>query len=136
VHHKNEQKRDNSPDNLEGMGAADHIKHHSEERKKPPIKLECAWCGNSYTMPGNVFRHKVKQGQKRFFCSISHSVMYYLKFEPMSRGGRGRVTTHGALAMYRKGCRCDLCRAENAKKKREYMSAKRSGEQASLVTKP
>ncbi len=41
---------------------------------------------------------------------------------------KGSLTgaSHGTLAMYRIGCRCDVCRAANTESMRDYVARKRA----------
>lgn len=57
VHHKDENKLNNDPSNLEVMSASEHGRLHSPTWR--PMTTECAVCGTIFTP------HKTKRGRKR-----------------------------------------------------------------------
>lgn len=67
VHHRDENKKNNHPDNLEVMTITEHGKHHAQQ----PIYLlcVCAQCGTAFQRRANQ-RPSVK-GTKNTFCSRS-----------------------------------------------------------------
>lgn len=66
VHHKNHDKRDNRPDNLELMSKSEHARHHCKATTW--LTLMCAHCGVSFK------RRKGRGSGKRDFCCRSHQV--------------------------------------------------------------
>lgn len=44
VHHKNGNKKDNDPSNLEVMMKCDHAKHHGSRIGSKWMELKCPWC--------------------------------------------------------------------------------------------
>lgn len=75
VHHRNEDKKDNSVENLELMTLPDHCRHHSSEPKF--VDLICAHCGIAFQRRANQ-RASVK-GYKQSFCSRSCNGRYQRK---------------------------------------------------------
>lgn len=73
VHHKNKDKRDNRPENLELITTKDHNKHHHTDPNSI-IELPCSWCGVPFSTPSRNVRWKKKNGQTNFFCCRSHQV--------------------------------------------------------------
>ena len=67
VHHKNEDKSDNKPENLELKTNKTHPKHHAKPAKF--IKLECAYCKKSFSKKYHQVTTKIKYGQKDFYCN-------------------------------------------------------------------
>lgn len=49
VHHRNEERFDNSDTNLEVKPALDHIREHAEERRIHPRVKNCVICGAEFT---------------------------------------------------------------------------------------
>lgn len=70
VHHKNDQKRQNDPGNLEEMTRAGHSSHHSSQRPTAWTTLICAWCAEVFQRRN---RHH-KPWQERNYCCRSHQV--------------------------------------------------------------
>lgn len=69
VHHRGEDKKENVIENLKLYSNHGHNEFHSNEKKVPMIKLECAYCGKSFERKGNKVRYARKKGQVDFFCS-------------------------------------------------------------------
>ncbi len=61
VHHKDENKQNNSIDNLEILTPSDHAKHHTEH--VPPITLNCVFCKNDFQRSGSQEKHNRAQGK-------------------------------------------------------------------------
>lgn len=79
IHHKNEQKRDNSFSNLEKKTRAAHTSEHHIPAKK--LLINCTWCNSSFEILERHHRFKVKNlGQTRFYCCRSHQVQYQQKY--------------------------------------------------------
>ena len=70
VHHKNEDKSDNNPLNLEIMSNSEHSKHHAP--KAEFVTLSCAWCGKIGEFEARRLRHNQNiQGKVGPFCGKS-----------------------------------------------------------------
>lgn len=114
VHHRNGDKSDNHPENLELTTQSAHASLHAEERPKRGetlVELVCPFCDETFTRP----TRNVSKGEERSFCSRSCSTSF--------NGRRGCTISHGTYGRYRKGCRCDECRGANAEKSRKHRSA-------------
>lgn len=77
VHHKNENKHDNSPENLEVLTQAEHARHHQLKKPETEIKLTCPTCSTSFW---RLLRrtHFVKGGNQTF-CSRRCNGLYRLR---------------------------------------------------------
>jgi hypothetical protein len=66
VHHRNGNRGDNRPENLEVIDVADHIRMHPDwpQQRQRRIVRTCEWCGNEYE------RKASRAGETRF-CSAS-----------------------------------------------------------------
>lgn len=71
VHHKDENKRNNDPRNLQIVTSAEHRKLHSTGRTM--IDLICPNCGKSFQRE----KRNVGKGETRSFCSRHCSGAYY-----------------------------------------------------------
>lgn len=87
IHHRNERKRDNRPENLEKMTKEDHDKHHADEKKRTMIPLVCSFCGDTFERDIRQVRSKKKNGQKDFYCGRSCMAKHFGK----GRSKIGRV---------------------------------------------
>jgi hypothetical protein len=74
LHHKNENKRDNTATNLELKSNGSHTAKHNAERREPPVCVECHWCGTAFVIEARNHRWKRKAGQVFFYCCRSHQV--------------------------------------------------------------
>lgn len=79
LHHKNEDKHDNSFDNLSKMEKGTHSRQHQPEAEM--INLTCDWCSNGFTREARIHRFGEKQGYRHAFCSRSHQVKYQQKYQ-------------------------------------------------------
>lgn len=70
VHHKNDQKRENVPDNLEEKLRGDHTRDHNLAHGRTVKALNCGWCKQDF------FREcrQLKPMQVNFYCCRSHQV--------------------------------------------------------------
>lgn len=69
VHHKNEDKSDNSPENLEVLTKAQHAALH---RKVNEIALVCSNCGKDFLLKPYAYRLRIKRNKSgAIFCSRS-----------------------------------------------------------------
>jgi len=76
VHHKNENKHDNRPSNLEIKTRGEHQRYHMKIRfpNGDLIKLVCANCGNEFSRSSK--NSPKAKGYKRAFCSRNCSGKY------------------------------------------------------------
>lgn len=77
IHHENEQKRDNSFENLRKKHTSAHTREHNIERpKKHPVPtiMSCAYCGRDFEVLGrNVpSRRKAADNHCSRSCSVKH----------------------------------------------------------------
>lgn len=63
VHHGNEEKWDNQPDNLEVLPESEHRRLHADERLVHPRTKACAVCGGEFT-PHPTKRKRAKTCSK------------------------------------------------------------------------
>jgi hypothetical protein len=107
VHHKDENKLNNHPDNLELLsGEAEHKQRHYPNAR---VIIKCANCETE------VIRNRRFVGRgKNDFCSHSCASLFYK--------GPKRPTTavHGTNSMYHLKCRCPDCKFAHAAYTKEY----------------
>jgi len=102
VHHVNEDKQDNRPDNLELITLSGHSALHSNPVSA--VSLVCGQCNRPFERTPRYLRAKSKQGVTQFYCSNKCS-----RDGVLSRKIGG--VTHGTSYAYnQKGCRCAPCR--------------------------
>lgn len=74
IHHKDGNKQNNNPDNLELMKNKDHINlHHKIGRQL--VELQCPMCGKIFVKEKNK-THLVKTNNQHTFCSRSCSAKF------------------------------------------------------------
>lgn len=66
IHHKNEDKRDNNPSNLELKNLSIHIKEHKE---LPLVELTCPECLSSFKLKAHKIRCRIKSNKYGIYCS-------------------------------------------------------------------
>lgn len=88
IHHKNHDKLDNRPENLEALSASEHAKHHMQ---KHPLTSVCVVCGAEFTP------QPTKRGRKKT-CSEE------CRWARIAEANREK---HGGL--------CSVCRAPGHK---------------------
>lgn len=105
IHHKDDTKRNNAPDNLEGMTSPEHSAHHA----RPITYLEhtCLHCGATFAK---------RKGMSPKFCSRRCIGLYGY---PLA-GREPKHKQHGTPNCYTAGCRCTDCRAAHAARNRDY----------------
>jgi hypothetical protein len=59
VHHDNEQRWDNRPDNLEVLPAVEHQRLHADQRLVYPREKACAVCGAAFTPAATKRKRKL-----------------------------------------------------------------------------
>lgn len=74
VHHKDHNRKNNSPDNLEVMTNAEHVRMH-QSTGNTMVEQICKECGRSFQMKVG----QTKKGQTNFFCSRSCNGKYQRK---------------------------------------------------------
>lgn len=67
VHHRDQDRLNNAPENLEVMTQAEHARQHQLARRHPDQRLKCARCGQPFVRRNNQ-RASVK-GYARAYCS-------------------------------------------------------------------
>ena len=67
VHHKNEDTKDNSIENLEIMKASEHVKKHHEGKGVGTIELECDYCGEVFMR--EYSQRAENKGHDNTYCS-------------------------------------------------------------------
>lgn len=77
VHHVDEDRGNNSPDNLEVLSAEEHAIQHMRERF-PPVQVFCSHCGIEFMCPLSRYNKSISG---KLFCSENCNTMYSRKFE-------------------------------------------------------
>lgn len=104
VHHRNHDKQDNRPENLEVKSPVEHAREHGAERtSRATTTLVCPMCEESFER----LLSRTKRSE-RLFCSRSCN----MRFNRLSGAVNPRASaTHGSSSMYGyHGCRCDRCK--------------------------
>ena len=70
VHHINEDKHDNRPENLELMSSSEHSKHHHEDDEVPMENITCGWCNRIFSLESRKARTR-RKARSVLFCSRS-----------------------------------------------------------------
>jgi hypothetical protein len=83
------------------------------------VRLVCAWCGNPFRRE----QRQVHPGPA--YCCRSHQASATWAGARRRPQGLDAEVTHGAYKTYRRGCRCDECKAANTQRMRRYYEAKR-----------
>lgn len=113
VHHIDENKFNNTPENLEVLSRHDHSFQHQSARMRQ-IEASCSWCETKFALIPSRYR-KRKANLYGLFCSRECA--------GHAQGDRPRVLSHGASG-YVRGCRCEECRAGQREKMRAYRASK------------
>jgi len=71
VHHKDQDKRNNDPSNLEVVNRSDHARMHMFRGGAKMIDLKCLRCGTDFIRAAYSERHNRKMGKDGPFCSRS-----------------------------------------------------------------
>lgn len=84
IHHRNENKRDNRPENLELKAVGDHNREHNV---LPRVPLTCTSCRNVFErLTESQVAWKLDMGQRDFYCNRRCAGRHY---------GRGRRKRSG-----------------------------------------
>lgn len=76
VHHKDEDKANDVPDNLEVLPHAEHSRQHALETAPPPVRWTCR-CGVQFTLKPAQFRLRIKRNVSgEIYCSRSCGARY------------------------------------------------------------
>ena len=69
VHHRDEDKANDDPDNLEVIRRGPHASLHNQERMPDPVDVECP-CGRTVKMKPHVQRYRAKRNVSgKVYCS-------------------------------------------------------------------
>lgn len=68
IHHKNENKHDNSPDNLELRTRGNHTAMHGRERGITMVELRCPTCGKLFTRQKRQTHFATSRSNRTFCC--------------------------------------------------------------------
>ena len=83
VHHKNGNKKDNRPANLEVMSNGEHVRHHHYEHGKQMVVLKCPHCGAVFERrKGQTFLQK---GSSFTCCSARCRGKFSMKIQVHGR---------------------------------------------------
>ena len=109
IHHKDENKLNNSLDNLECLTKSDHACRHSDKlikfnsksyKEKYTTKI-CEWCKKEFEQRISISRKALKKNpNKKDFCS-NGCTSKHTKSQPLVHG------TYRGYCWYK--CRCTLC---------------------------
>jgi hypothetical protein len=67
IHHIDENKHNNIFSNLQLVSNSQHGKIHAKIVK--PLNLNCSNCKKEFYIKRHLYKHRIKKGQKEFFCS-------------------------------------------------------------------
>lgn len=116
VHHQNDQKRDNRPDNLEEKTVQSHNADHNAVA---PVQVECGFCKVPFELKPSIYRDRLRGSVSGLvFCSRSHGTKYQMVMGThVGTPFRTKLPrAHGMYAMYRDGCRCQECKTANTQR--------------------
>ena len=66
VHHKNEDKKDNSPENLELTNNKSHGKHHAKYAERMEVK--CSKCNKKFSLRKKEYEYRMKISKNKNIC--------------------------------------------------------------------
>jgi hypothetical protein len=121
VHHKDHDKENDDPENLEVLSHSEHAREHALENVPAPVADECSNCGKRLSLSGRDYRARKKRSSDgALYCSVSCAA---------KRRERAREEPpHGTASRYRSAiyrCRCDLCKSAHAQHERNYRNSKK-----------
>ncbi len=125
VHHLNEDFTDDRIENLELKSSSEHSREHSTGRPSPLKGTIKGWTH------GGWYAWMTKKCQCDE-CATARRAWYDQRNKTRREGaGRGPYRKrgeyeHGTRTMYRMGCRCDGCRADNTQRARDLRARKRT----------
>lgn len=67
VHHRDEDRRNNRRSNLKVQTRSAHARHHAPN-PSPKVKLICSECKKGFVTTTRLFKKRVRQGNKNFYC--------------------------------------------------------------------
>ena len=110
IHHKNGRQRDNRFTNLELKTRVGHSLEHAQEVDVRET-IVCPSCNESFEItPSDLRRRRAANKRSGAVCCSRSCTRKLL---------RQRSDEHG-YPRYRRGCRCDVCRAANSERLRRY----------------
>lgn len=86
IHHKNEDKRDNDPDNLEKLTVAKHTSLHAPEAEK--MTILCGFCHEPFTRLSRVLKRQIKKSkypEGTVFCGRSCQVKEQRRIQKIAK---------------------------------------------------
>ncbi len=123
VHHINKNRKENNIKNLELMDKQEHVLMHAKEKEgKIWITLICPNCGKEFEIEERNVKSR-KKNNKNIFCSRRCNGLFGIKNIVGFFPRRVKDENHGCN-MYRRGCRCDICRSANTERNRKYRKTK------------
>lgn len=114
VHHRDGDKKNNSPKNLELMAPGAHARHH---HPMVTLDLQCIGCGTWFKRHANTENQNRKRGKKGPFCGKSCATKW------SGRSSRAHVPKHGTENEYSyRKCRCEVCLRAHRDRMRNWLA--------------
>jgi hypothetical protein len=122
VHHDDENRLNNSPENIIVAGSnSEHARIHAELRsERESVVLQCGYCGKE--IKRSKSRAPDSKGYERAFCDHRCAG----KANGFQKTGLVKHGTPSAYAYHR--CRCRVCRDAHARRQRDYQR-RRAGDE-------
>ncbi len=116
VHHRDGDKHNNSPENLEVSSRSHHASNHGKERGTELVLLVCAHCGDSFQRRKG--QEPAVKGTANAFCSRSCNGRHngFLEKPSFKHGTSTGYSYHR--------CRCNLCKAAHREAHRKWRKSK------------
>ena len=84
VHHRNENKRDNNPGNLEENTVGEHNRYHN---LIDDTEMICGWCGKKFNLKPSKYRERLKRNKfGKLFCSGSCGAKHQFSLASSANG--------------------------------------------------